>query len=287
MTVATTPLLPEARTDKPLRCLHVVESLDRGAVENWLVRMLRHARSTNTAVDWTFYCIIPQEGALDSAVRELGARVVHSPVPISQTLAFTRALRSELLAGRYSVLHAHHDLINAVYLVASMGTGVRKIAHIHNADEALPTGSRLKKLAYREPMRRVCLSLADRIVGISQHTLDTFLAGRSRLQNRDFVHYYGVDPSPYLETQTEAGFRAANDIDAEAEVVLFAGRMVPEKNPVFAADVLGELTRIRKNVIGVFAGDGSEQAAARARVTRGSSRQHTRDERIIVAVGVQ
>ena len=31
-------------------------------------------------------------------------------------------------------------------------------------------------------MRRVCLGMADRIVGISNITLDTFLAGRARRQ---------------------------------------------------------------------------------------------------------
>lgn len=40
-----------------LRILHIVESLDRGAVENWLIRMLGHARKRGIGVDWSFYCV--------------------------------------------------------------------------------------------------------------------------------------------------------------------------------------------------------------------------------------
>ena len=41
-----------------MKILHVVECLDRGAVENWLLRMLEHARYDGTPVYWTFYCIL-------------------------------------------------------------------------------------------------------------------------------------------------------------------------------------------------------------------------------------
>ena len=39
-----------------MKVLHIVENLHRGAVENWLIRMLRHARQRSVALDWTFYC---------------------------------------------------------------------------------------------------------------------------------------------------------------------------------------------------------------------------------------
>ena len=113
---------------------------------------------------------------------------------------------------------------------------------MHNADEALPTPSRLKQRLYREPMRRVCLFMADRIVGISNHTLDTFLAGRARRPERDLVHYYGLDPTPFENVAADrAEFRRQWDLPEDALILLFGGRLVPEKNPVFAVDVLANL----------------------------------------------
>src|SRR5437868_4120418 len=68
----------------PVKVLHIVESLDRGAVENWLVRTLRHAQRRGVPLDWTFFCILVRPGMLDDEAESLGARVIHSPVPLGQ-----------------------------------------------------------------------------------------------------------------------------------------------------------------------------------------------------------
>ncbi|PYR31617.1 MAG: hypothetical protein DMF90_25285 [Acidobacteria bacterium] len=102
--------------------------------------MLRHARSQGTSLDWTFYCVVGHHGSLDEEARSLGAQVVHSPVPLRRKAAFIRALRTELRRGGYDVLHCHHDLVSAVYLLASAGLKLRRrIVHVHNADETVPT----------------------------------------------------------------------------------------------------------------------------------------------------
>lgn len=248
------------------RVLHVVESLDRGAVENWLVRMLRHGRSLGAVLDWTFYCQLDRPGALDEDVRNLGAEVIPSSAPLGEPAAFAAALRAELKRGRYDILHCHHDLVSALYLTASAGLPLRRrIVHAHNADEQLPTGSALKYRLLKEPMRQICLR-ADRVVGISDHTLDTMLRGRPRRPGRDVVHYYGVDPSPFSPSRGgRAALRHQLGLPAEATVMLFGGRITPEKNPVFAVDVLSELRRLIPGAIGVFAGSGSLEGAVLAR----------------------
>jgi glycosyltransferase involved in cell wall biosynthesis len=245
----------------PLRVLHVVENLNRGAVETWLVRMLWYARQRGIDVDWTFYCVLAQPGAMDEKARALGARIIRSSVPIAKKLKFLRALRMELRRGEYDVLHSHHDIVSAIYLLAALGTPIRRrIVHVHNADEAVLTPSRLKQHIYREPMRRVCLSMADCIVGISNRTLDTFLAGRARRPERDVVRYYGLDPTPFENVAADrVGFRRQLDLPGDARILLFAGRLVPEKNPVFAVDVLANLRRIEARAVAVFAGAGSQE----------------------------
>jgi glycosyltransferase EpsF len=244
-----------------LKVLHVVENLDRGAVETWLLRMLEHARRREVPVDWTFYCILERSGALDGRAEASGARVLHSPVPISRKLAFVRALRLALHCGGYEVLHCHHDLLSAVYLVASVAIPLRRrIVHVHNADEVVPTGSRFKEEMLREPMRQICLRMADRIAGISNHTLDRFLAGRARRPERDSVRYYGVNPAPFANAAANrGGFRRRLGLPDDARILLFAGRMVPEKNPVFAVEVLEELRRMDSRVVAIFVGSGSEE----------------------------
>jgi glycosyltransferase involved in cell wall biosynthesis len=247
--------------------LHVVENLDRGAVEGWLVRMLGYARQRRVQVDWSFYCTLPGEGVQEKTARDLGAKVIHSPVPIARKIAFTRALRAELRRGRYAVLHCHHDLVSALYLVASAGLPLeRRIVHVHNADEALLTPNLLKQRLFREPARQICLTLSDRIVGISGHTLDTFLRRGRRRPGRDVVHYYGVDPTPFVAARNDRdSFRCGLNLPREAKILLFGGRLVPEKNPTFVIDVLARLRSAEPRAFAVFAGAGSLDESILAR----------------------
>jgi glycosyltransferase EpsF len=244
----------------------VVASLDKASVEVWLLRMLSHAAKIDVPVDWTFYCTVG-EGVLDERARALGADVVCSPVPIGAKLGFIRALRSHLQVGRYDVLHSHHDLVSAVYLLAALRLPIeRRIVHVHNADESVLTPSVTKQAIFRPSFRRICLTVADRIAANSNHSLDKFLAGRTRRPGRDIVHYLGIDPEPLINAKPErAAFRRQQGFAADARIALFAGRMVPEKNPVFAVDVIAEMRRLDALVVGMFAGSGSLEADVRAR----------------------
>ena len=248
-----------------MKVLHVVENINRGAVENWLLRMLRFGMYQGRPLDWAFYCALGEKGQGDEVARMLGARVVLSPAPLRQKLAFMRALRRELRCGGYDIMHCHHDLVSAIYLLASIGLPIRKrILHVHNADECVPTSNRLKAWLFRPVLRRICIAMADRIVGISNHTLDTFLAGHPRRPDTDIVHYYGVDTSQFEATNVDrVKFRRQFGLPDDSRILLFAGRMVPEKNPIFAAEVLQQMRWLDPKVVGLFVGTGSLEEAVR------------------------
>ena len=249
------------------KVLHVVGVLDRWSVETWLLRMLAHARARDEALDWTFYCTDGQAGSRDDEARALGARVVHSPVPIGDKLAFAKALRSELERGCYDVLHCHHDLVSGVYLAASVGLPIgARLVHVHNLDESVLTPSALKQAVLRPTLRRTCFRLADKIIANSDHTLDAFLAGRRRDPGRHLVHCLGIGPGRFATAMADRGaFRRDLGFAPDAPILLFAGRMTPEKNPVFAVDVLAALRRRIPAAVAVFAGDGDLAEAVRSR----------------------
>ena len=108
--------------------------------------------------------------------------------------------------------------------------------------------------------------MADCIVGNSYHSLDSLIAGRDRRTGVDLVHYLSVDSTRF---ETAVGdrlkFRRELGLADNSRILLFAGRMVPEKNPVFAVDVLAEMYRLDSATVGVFVGAGSLEEAARRR----------------------
>jgi glycosyltransferase involved in cell wall biosynthesis len=249
------------------RVLHIVEAFDRGSVESWLLRLLAHAGGRGERLDWTFYAAQPQPGARENEARSLGARVVRSPVPIGDKVAFARALRAEAASGGYDVLHCHHDLISGVYLLATAGLPLpARLVHVHNLDESVLTPSAGKQAVLRPFLRRVCLTFADRIIANSDHALDAFLAGRRRDPVRHLVHPIAIDPAPFAAASGDrAAFRRALDLPDSAPILLFAGRMAPEKNPVFAVEVLAALRRRIPDTTLVFAGVGGLEDEVRAR----------------------
>jgi glycosyltransferase involved in cell wall biosynthesis len=238
--------------------LHVVGALDRWSVEAWLLRMLAHAKTRGEVLDWSFYCTFAEAGSRDDEAKALGARVIRSPVPIGEKLHFAKALRAELERGRYDVLHCHHDLISGVYLAASVGAPIGlRLVHVHNLDESVLTPSPLKQSVLRPTLRRTCLGLADKIIANSGHAMDAFLAGRRRDPARHLIHTIGLDPGPFMTAnQNRTVFRRDLGLPPDAPILLFAGRMTPEKNPVFAVDVLAALRRRLPTAVAVFAGAG-------------------------------
>ena len=235
------------------------------AVENWIFRIMRESRDRYPDYQWTFYCALGKPGRLDDSVRELGGEVIHSPVPIGSTRKFISELHNTVERGRYDVMHAHHDIVSALYLLASARTPVkRRIVHVHNTSMSLPTPSKVKAAIVWEPMRRICLSMSDRIVGISRDALASMTLDAPPKRGRDVVVYYGVDLKKFSSPRrTPAETRAAIGVRDDAKMILFGGRMTEYKNPKFVVDVLAEVVAKIPNAVAVFAGVGPEEERVR------------------------
>jgi len=242
-----------------VKILHIVENLHRGAVETWLVRMFEASCELRPADEWTFYCALSESGRHDERVRQLGGRIIYSPVPFRRTMSFLRALRQTLKYGHFDVLHCHHDLLSGFYLLAALGLPIRqRVVHVHNTDEALPTPSKFKHRILKEPLRKTCLGLSGKVVGISKHTLQSFLHGRKPRGGRDEVLYYGCDFSAWLRERLDLTLLRNNlGFPSDTRIVLFMGRLDPVKNPIGALNIFAALYRRRNDVACLFAGEGN------------------------------
>ena len=122
-----------------MKLIHIVENLDKGAVENWLVTTFLESKKIRPDIEWHFYCILNKKGRLDDLVVQNGGKVFYTPCPLSSKLKFLIGLRRVLKNNKYDVIHCHHDYLSGFYLLSTIGINIkRKIIHIHNTDKALP-----------------------------------------------------------------------------------------------------------------------------------------------------
>jgi glycosyltransferase EpsF len=245
---------------KPIKVLHIVENLNDQAVESWLLRVVGAAAKDHPNLEWTFFCTVGKEGRLDEAARRLGATVIHSRYDISDKVRFMRSLREVMRGGEYDILHCHHDIMSAAYLAAAAGLPFRKrIVHVHNTALNLPSSNRVKTELVREPMRQICLRMADQIVGISSDALESLIGKGAYNPARHHVVHYAVDTERFSSAPVDREkFRRELRFDVEAKILLFVGRMTDYKNPRFVIEILEHAVRADERAVAVFAGVGDE-----------------------------
>lgn len=241
-----------------MKIIHIVENLDKGAVENWLVRSFIESRKVHPDWQWTFYCIFGKKGRLDDVVLEAGGNIIYSPMTISKKIPFLRHLRKTLKTGGYDIIHAHHDFLSGFYLIATIGIRFkRKLLHIHNNDKVIPVGSSFLRKILLNPFRRIALAMSDIVVGISQNTVSEFVLKKSDDQK---VLYYGVDLSAFRIKVDPLVLKNELNVPDKAKLILFTGRMNQVKNPCFVVDILAEVLKKHKDVYAIFIGKGDLEA---------------------------
>ncbi len=250
-----------------MKLIQIVENLDKGAVEGWLVNTFLESKKIRPEWEWTFYCILGKEGRLDATVKAAGGKIIYSPCTISNKFRFLSALRKTLKVGHYDIIHSHHDYLSGFYLLASRGISFRKrILHIHNTDESLPTGNRFLQRALLGPFKSLAIHYSDIIVGTSDHALQQFMKTKKLKHKKAETLYCGIDLDSYKEYVDINQLRTEWGMAPTARILLFCGRMNEYKNPVFVVEVLRELLELSEDYFAVFVGEGylSEQVKEKA-----------------------
>ncbi len=268
--------LPVESPRTVLRVLHIVESLDRQAVESWLLRVLRTTACDYPHIRWTFFTTRTGKGEFDEIARGFGAEVIPAQFEIGEKIQFVRSLRGVMKRGRYDILHCHHDIMSAAYLLASIGIPFKKrIVHLYNTSMSLPTPSWVKSELAREPMRQICLRMADQIIGISKEALESLIGKSESESPRDRVVHLAVDTNRFSQAVNRAELRQRLRISPTARVLLFVGRMVSYKNPLFVVEILKHLAHRDSEVIAVLVGAGDQED-----VVRETAKQEDLEERV-------
>jgi glycosyltransferase involved in cell wall biosynthesis len=175
------------------------------------------------------------------------------PVPRKANKKAIAHLRSFFKTRQHHIIHTHLEQADYIGKVSAWSSGCRNIVSSTHNDEPF----------YALPKWRFKLRLLDKLTKhhiaitkrVKQHLIEVVgIAGQ-----KITVVYYGVEPPP--STESRQTLRQKLGIPADAFVVGFVGRLMPQKNVELLIDALAELPEMH----GVLIGAGELEQSLRQR----------------------
>lgn len=247
------------------KVFHVVENLDKGAVENYLVNVFLHLKSKGVNPNWVFYCVLGNPGRLDEKVKNNGGQIIYCTTNLSNKIGFLKHLRSTVKEINPDIIHTHHDYLSGFYWIGLFGLKARRITHIHNADEILPVGSSLLKKVLLPLFGAFVNQQSDLILGISHYTLNYFVNKQVIQSRKKGVLYYGIPMEVFSNNHHESILKDYPQL-VDSKILLYSGRLNFEKNPIFLIGVMSKLLEKGIKVQLLMAGTGDFEMAIRKEI---------------------
>jgi glycosyltransferase involved in cell wall biosynthesis len=237
---------------------HLITTLDRGGAENALLHLCRAFAATGR---WT------QRVAWLKGDGELAAEFAAAGVTAR------KFSRRDLAKARPDVVHTHlfkADVAGAEIVGRRRDGRAVLVSTKHNEDRYL-TGSTLKAATWRTLARRA-MRRADAVVAISSGVRTFFKETLGDVVVDMPVIPYGLPAPRAVGADEIAKFRARCGVPDEAALVLFAGRLDPQKGHATAILAMPRIAAARDARL-VLLGRGPMEAELRAiaAATRGSN----------------
>jgi len=259
----------------PTRVLHVVNWLNRGGIECYLMNVLRGAAPAAWRLD--FCCKGASVGQMADEARALGSEVHHCRLAPLRG-GFAERFRALLRRGRYDVVHSHVADLGGPVLAAAEQEGVPvRLAAYHNTRSASGE-SALRRLpllgplrdAYLRRCRRLVLRHATGLTACSRAAFDAFYpgweSGRYRLPFE--VVYYGVDTGRFERLRPRQQVRRELGVEADEALVGHVGRFNAQKDHLGIVRIAAEVVSRRPRTRFLLVGDGPLRPAVERAIGR-------------------
>lgn len=269
------PTASTAERPRPLRVLHVLSTLTRGGIQNWLTTTLTHQdreRIRSAVVVQTL-----TRGDNEPTLEQIGVPIYRC-TEVNRPWAYAKQLRRIIdTTGPFDVIHSHNFTWNGLVLRLARQAGVpSRFSHSHNADSWVHRAHPILWPPYAAVMRR----------WIRHHATDGLAcsdAACAALYGRDWgrdprwhVLPYGIDLSVYDDRRPRAAWLRELRLPDDAVVVGNASRLAAQKNPEFQVEIAAALCRRHPRLYYLFVGDGPERSSVQQHVDRLDLRERVR-----------
>jgi len=162
--------------ERPVRALHIVDTLGMGGAETWLMALLRLWSKTGV-VQMDFLLTSGNSGIFDEEARQLGASLHYAKYGQFNAAGFARRFRQILRSGSYDAIHDHQDYASGWHFL--MGYGVLpeiRVTHVHNPwlhmEANYAVGLRRKLVAATG--KHLVNAMATHVCGTSREALNRY-----------------------------------------------------------------------------------------------------------------
>lgn len=117
-----------------MRVLHIIDSLNMGGAETWLVEMVKYAQSHETGLPgFDFLAAGGKEAVFDKVVKEAGCKIHYLALRKGNIMNFISGLRQILTENNYAAIHDHQDYLSGWHFLFGAGClPAVRVVHFHN-----------------------------------------------------------------------------------------------------------------------------------------------------------
>lgn len=238
-----------------MRILHIVDSLDMGGIQTFLLNLNRAIDTEKIQFDYMVFR--PHEQVLESEFKALGAKIFKLP-------NWRNGIRKNRIALRiffgqhseYSIIHYHAGtLVDVGPLVEAKKAGIKvRIMHSHNTHAG---GMYLNTVIHKVNKKRIS-DLATHYFACGKMAAQWMFSGTAAI-NKVKVINNGINVQKYSYNDAIRE-RKRNELNLSNSLVLgHIGRFSEEKNQGYLIKVMDILIKRNPNAKLLFVGDGVER----------------------------
>jgi len=256
---------PKKHHSTPRRVLHIVSSMARGGLENWLMSLLRKTDRRILEVD--FCALKGEKGDFAKEIESLDSKII--PCSIRPLRTLNKRLGNIIKAGHYDVVHSHGWSFSGwvLRIAHHYGAPVR-VAHSHTT-RSLHTPSCYRSI-YTWCMQHLILKHATDCLGCATEAMAPLFGANWRKSDKCRVLYCSIDVDPFAPDHSYKINKSHFGLQPDAVVIGNVGNIRTPKNHTFFLDIAAELIHLKPKAHFLIIGDGplKEQMKNKAKMLK-------------------
>ena len=257
------------KNERPIKVLHIVDTLSMGGAETWLMEVLRlWAKSGLAQMD--FLATSGNSAIFDEEALKLGANIYYVRYGRRSIPYFASEFRRILRARQYQAVHDHQDYASGWhFFLGQRALPPIRVTHVHNPAYQIRNnyGTSLARQLTARIGKRLIARYSTHITGTSRQVILEYGFDAPQFSRIPKLPLYcGFDPSRFLGDTDGARISICREMawPEDAKIVLVAGRVdrSPEisdpqthKNSGFAVSVGIECASRDDRIRVLFAGN--------------------------------